>query len=593
MKPGTKVDCAIAAIVLPACLCQVGIGARFSDAGEQIGLALPVSTVVLAVAICLTVVRHRPRGVPFITLGQAAFLSLVWVGLLGMTRSTFPSAVKELVQLGETIVASALLFRLLVRRGSAEGVQIAFALGCALALCLGGTGLAGARGIGLSSTKLAAFVVMSWPFLVLSIANLSSVASGAALLAAGGLVGVCFQSGLMLIVWAVVALASLRWLKGRYRGEGVACIALALILSAAPLLHEKSPWNALQPRFGDGHDKRLVIEAKAALRAPRYLPLGGGLGRYRSAINYLKQYGSDVPHPEDERVPRDGNCQYLVTLVEAGLPAAVALVAMLIGGALIPAMYRDSSAAADPVSWAASASLLAAAACAMFCVLLSRGTGIWVGALLGLSACHDRIPGTGTRLRRLAIPFAAVWLGTAALLASGDGAALDPVVSHANVKMRELLFRETEGGVGRDTVLILDDPIDSFGDIALQVEAEACASRTKPFIVIPANDASGDHALAVPHKSGKSKGSASYAVDVPEDGSYLLFARVHWKDGCANSVRFQAGGETTTFASEIFRRWHVLTAKRAIRLEAGSLEVVAHNLEDGVWIDYWGLRRAE
>jgi hypothetical protein len=45
------------------------------------------------------------------------------------------------------------------------------------------------------------------------------------------------------------------------------------------------------------------------------------------------------------------------------------------------------------------------------------------------------------------------------------------------------------------------------------------------------------------------------------------------------------------FASELFGQWHVLDAKRPMALDKGPLKVEVRNLEDGIRVDYWGLRR--
>jgi hypothetical protein len=70
-----------------------------------------------------------------------------------------------------------------------------------------------------------------------------------------------------------------------------------------------------------------------------------------------------------------------------------------------------------------------------------------------------------------------------------------------------------------------------------------------------------------------------------------LVARVRWSDGCANSFGFRAGEHLATLSSERYHEWHELTSKLPWDLPAGPLDVDLLNLETGVALDWWELRR--
>jgi len=239
-------------------------------------------------------------------------------------------------------------------------------------------------------------------------------------------------------------------------------------------------------------------------------PLGAGLGRYKTTINQLRLLDTHVPHPDDRKVPTDGNCQYLVTMVEAGPAAALALVALFVGSAL--SVRRREGDGVWPLS------LVSCCLAGLFCVILSRGTGVWVGALLGIAGHGAPAP----------VPRAA-WQ-RAALVAAVAGTCLVVALCGAPAKPR---------------VVVLDDGMgDGSRAGVIRVEAEDCSVVEPPFAVASVDDASGSRALVLPDETAKGEGKATYSVDIAAAGTYVLSARVLWQDGCGNSVRFEVGRES-------------------------------------------------
>ena len=576
----------LAVIVLAAAFCQVGIGARFSPSGEQVGLAVPVATLVLSLAVVACLLLDRDLSPPELMWSQALFATLACVGLLGMTRAHAKASAKELVQLAEIVVVSPFLFRRLMRDCGKNALQLAFAaLGCAV-LALGTVGFTRSPVLDLSQAKCAAFSVMAWPFTFAAALSWPKRWRCGVPFACSALAGWTFARAPMLLAWlAVLLLAGLR-LGRPARRLAFACAVLTAAVSLVPRAGRPGAWLSLHPRFDAEHPKRLWIEAGAAVDAPRVYPFGGGLGRYKPTINHLKQrHPERIPHPHDEKVPRDGNCQYVVTAVEAGVPATLALLALL-GSAVVAAGRKEEEDGRERWAAALQASLLGAALSGLFCVTLSRGTGIWVGALVGLAGTPS-LP-TKQRVLRLLVPGCAA-LGFAAVMGVVNTSADSDGVTPANAWGRRLLSPGGDGPVR--IVVVADDLATADGPDTIRIEGESCSQLMEPFVVIPANDASAGLCLAIPNDAGKGVGTVQYDVEVREAGEYRFSAQVFWGDGCSNSLRIEAGGQPALLSSEVFRKWHTLTSKRTFRLPAGRTTLSVHNVENGIRLDYWDLKR--
>jgi hypothetical protein len=582
---------ALVVIVLAGALCQVGVGARFTETGEQTGLALPVSSIVLGIAFLLCVLAEFPVIVPTLALPQALFLAAVAIGLLGLPRIGAATGIKEMIQIAEMTLVASYLFERVARAGHKQIVARALGGLCLLLLLLGSTGLRQHSLIALSAAKCAALVVVSTPFLFLMLRNSTDKTRLAVVLVAGTCVGIGFQHGGMILLWCAVAtLCSLRF-DGVSTKWLVLCLLMTGLASLVPFAHPVNPWRALHPRYDAEHLSRPVIEAIAAAKAPRYFPLGGGPGQYKRTINELKQYQSHVPHPNDRTIPRDGNNQYLLTAVESGVPAALMLLILLAGGAFLPAFGRGSLA---PPDFARSVAFLGALLAGGFCVLLSRGSCIWMGALLGLANAARPLPSGLSRRARLALPVLAVGAALTTMFLFNRQQTAYGGVSTANRWVRRRVFGETGlESLGLRVIPLRDDmeaePV--AGDV-IHVEAETFASTSRPFTTVSDNDASGHRALAIPQGKGKGEGATVYEVEIPSDGFYVLYARVYWQDGCSNSLLFETPADQRMLASDTFLRWHTLEARKPLLLRKGSAKIQICNVEDGVRLDAWGLRRA-
>ena len=591
-----NVDRILAVAALLAAFSQVGLGARFSPSGEQQGAALPVSSAILAAVLLVLVVRMRGRVVPLLSRWQTAFMVLVSTGILGLSRPQAQGGIKELVQLAEFVVVAPWVFKTLAESISRDFLRSVMGWAGFALLLLGITPLPACGVMRLSAVKYAAFVLLAWPAMLAVLRNTGGKVRFAVLAASGLLVGVTFGHGGLLLAWLVVtALALSRRFRLLSVPESALCAIPAVALSLMPVFHAVSPWQALNPHFDGQHLKRSAIEVRAAWQAPVKYPLGGGLGRYKPTINQLRQYGARVPHPDDRKVPTDGNCQYLATLVEAGFAAAVALLALFLGSArtalkTVPPGEKERA----PKPAVDALSLVGCILASLFCVTMSRGTGLWVGAFLGLA-------GYGAH----PVPARKAWLRAAAVGTTGGVTVLlmlacnprpDPHTgeSRLNVVVRRLLTGTAAKPGAKPRVIVLEDSTGAGHPAGtIRVEAEDGATVVAPFVVVPANDASGNRALMLPDDAAKGDGQAAYSINVPVGGAYVVFARVLWKDGCGNSVRFDLGSATCVLADDVFGEWHTLRGKRRIELPAGPVSVVIRGLENGISVDYWGLLRVD
>jgi hypothetical protein len=550
------------ALAVFAPLCQWAVGAKYGPTGQQLTAGLPLPTLALLAAIACLVLAGEWR-LPFLAWPQLLFLGLVSMGLFGLSRQEWRTGIKELVQVVEIAVLAPFAFRALRRRLGLRALTGAFALAFGALLALRFLPWS----FGLSARKTGLLLVLGFPFALVALRRVPG-APARFLLAgsAGALLGLSLDHG-GLVLGAVLAGLVLAWASDRREVVGLALAGLVLGSVLTPFA---APWSALRPHRDDTHLRRGTIELLATIRAPRQYPLGAGLGCYQPAVGRLRTEIAEQPSPQDNRVPQDGNCQYAVLLVEAGIPGLLGI-ALFLGLGLYLSLRRPVAAAGsadDHAERVALTSALAGAACgAGFGLLLSRGVGIWVGGLVGLATVSERAT-TARRVRRL------VWCGGALLGIGLLAFGLNGPVREAGAPSRlNRRLASPTAAVSPLRVAVLPDPAaDATDSRVCRIEAEAATEIEQPFANVALGDASGGRGLAIPDHGGKGKGYARFTVPVPESGTYVLYARVYWEDGCSNSVRFVVGGHD------------------GITLASGNVQVEIQNLEDGIRIDYWGLR---
>lgn len=100
---------------------------------------------------------------------------------------------------------------------------------------------------------------------------------------------------------------------------------------------------------------------------------------------------------------------------------------------------------------------------------------------------------------------------------------------------------------------------------------------------------SGSGYLDIPWDKNKSKGvgSASYTINVKTPGTYYLWARTFWANGCGNSIAISVnGGSPITLGEDgTYDKWHWVGGIARVNLKAGANTFKIHNRETGVRVD--------
>jgi GNAT superfamily N-acetyltransferase len=573
-------DLALAAVLLAAIL-PWAPGATFSHTGEQLSLGIPIATVLLLAGLALRLLLSASRPLPFLPYPIMAFVIAIACGQFGTGMADLKTTLKELIQLGEISLLAVWLAQIGTRwrvratfRNVLTAVEVALLV---LAVC-GGLSL-----LGLSDAKWSAFVVLAAPFAVVAVGRCCPWLG----IVLGGLAGLAFPHPGFLLLWCLVVAVACVVLGRRHLPI---LVAIPIALSIACLPSRSHIWNRLDPHYDATHLRRSMIEVQEAVDCPYYAPLGAGLGQYKKAINQLRAYGEPEPHPDDSKVPKDGNSQYLALLVESGVLGAGAFLYLLVL-AFLTACRRDPRDLPDEKSdrMAVALAIMGLAGASIFSLTLSRGIGIWAGMLVGLAF----EPGCQIGARRRLVRILLCWglVGLLLLLSLFVNAGDNQWPSRANRLVASLYSNTPAIRQGPRVVVLPDEYGGQTGDV-FTVEAESALEVMPPFVVVRTAGASGDEALAIPEGRGKGIGRATLSVDVPKAGQYVFFARVQWADGCGNSIAFSYADQEIRLSDELYHEWHQVEGRVPVELPAGTVTFQAVNLEDGVMVDYIGLRPA-
>ncbi len=566
----SRISSSLTALVLAGSVIQI-----------KVGPGIPVSALILLLCSVWFIFRYKRFPFPVIHWSQALFISAWGLGLWGACAR--PEALKETVQLCGIMLVSPWLFRNLKYEAGEKQLADVFSRAGLLVLALYVFQVYAYPPSNLSAAKTAAFCVIAFPFVLKTAASLRNKTQWAVFSAGGVLLGCTAHHGWVLIGLLLSALLLLPILKHLNRPALAAGCVLMIVCSFFPVFRGTGALGTLSP-FYKGVLKRTVIELKTSSLAPRYLPFGSGPGEYLKGINRLRTYTVDVPHPEDQKVPEDGNCQYSLTLVESGAPASLFLMIMIPFAGAVVYLRKRNREETPPEEMVFACAVIAAGFAGCFSVILSRGIGIWVGALIGL------LYSGRTRLFSIFVPVVFLSAGFLGLYLCNDG---EKHISEINILFRKAVFgdfRETERD-NEDELEIIDLESLTEQKTEIRVEAESCVRITDPLLIVPANEVSGGKILRIPVKAQKGKGFAVYQFDIPEDGTYTLQADVLWRDGCSNSLKFEISDEVRLIASDTFKRWHTLNARKPLHLYKGRIRAVVYNIETGISLDFFTLER--
>ena len=106
-------------------------------------------------------------------------------------------------------------------------------------------------------------------------------------------------------------------------------------------------------------------------------------------------------------------------------------------------------------------------------------------------------------------------------------------------------------------------------------------------------DSSGGQYLEIPEGVGKPpdvNGDATLEFSLEKAGTYVLWCRVWWLDGCGNSIGIAIdGGKDFTFGQDAtYKKWHWVKSPprlEQLTLPAGKHTLKLMNREDGIAID--------
>ena len=141
------------------------------------------------------------------------------------------------------------------------------------------------------------------------------------------------------------------------------------------------------------------------------------------------------------------------------------------------------------------------------------------------------------------------------------------------------------------------------GGAALADNAKVCFEAEKPVsiesplkkVTGKPGKISGGGYLEIPWDENKTKGigHATYSINAPKAGTYYLWARTFWANGCGNSVKAGVGtnkddakllGEDGTYDA-----WHWVGGRGRVTLKAGKNTFTMYNSETGVQVDQFFL----
>jgi hypothetical protein len=127
-------------------------------------------------------------------------------------------------------------------------------------------------------------------------------------------------------------------------------------------------------------------------------------------------------------------------------------------------------------------------------------------------------------------------------------------------------------------------------------DAEVATSMETPLKkVMPgaSKQYSGNGFLEIPWDKNESKGigQAGYRVNVKTAGTYTLWARTYWLNGCGNSIAVSVNDGPLAVLGEdgTYDKWHWVGGKARVRLKAGVNILVLKNRETGVRVDQFFL----
>jgi hypothetical protein len=336
----------------------------------------------------------------------------------------------------------------------------------------------------------------------------------------------CFHLPSFLLCCTAALGSGLLFPARRVRSAVFAGLATGILAAAAIPSQRSALVRSIANTDSAGHARRHTLERIAAFRAIRARPLvGRGPGTYQSTVSSA-EFRKGLDETRENVVETGSQPGYLVLAVEYGIPGALLLIALLIHALWVGHLFRSGHAhdnsEGTPVRQAATYGLAVLLVGGFFTPLLVRGTGALMAILTGtaLAASPNQ-----KAVRGVSLPSPPLWFQAVSAASLLLCAAL--LASHFAPAPRPALTAETPPVAGQSR---------------FDFEAEALAPLPECWHVVPAPQASGGMALAVPDMDNSELNGAAGVharFDLLEAATYESWFRVLWKHGCANSVLVQ------------------------------------------------------
>lgn len=141
------------------------------------------------------------------------------------------------------------------------------------------------------------------------------------------------------------------------------------------------------------------------------------------------------------------------------------------------------------------------------------------------------------------------------------------------------------------SALALLSPVAFAANAKVCFEAENAVKVESPLKKVSGKGAtvSGGGYLEIPWDQNKTKGigEATYKFNVKTAGTYYVWARTFWQNGCGNSVEVKVNGGDGKILGEdgTYNAWHWVGGRARVALKAGQNTLTLKNRETGVQVD--------
>ena len=514
---------------------------------------VPLAEIIAGVAFLLLLLQHVRKREPANGTTLLALLVCTWAAS-GLVHGHGTLVLKEIAQIIGVFLVGVTVFRAAWRMRP-------FALPAAAA-----TGWAGCMLIGLYQRIFSEDLVQgslgNRPMFSLALAAMAPLVLGVLAQNAGSLTRRYFAAFILLATpftltflpgLILFMLGSVAWLIlcADRSWQRIAACCFILGMSLGVFLNRDNLSRSVALHDRNNMTRRWVLEIRAASRAISAKPITGyGPGTYQAVVSSGK-FRAFLPPTAENKVERGTQCGYLVLAVEYGLPAAVLVLLALLAGVL-----RAWQAGPVGMSHPLAISLMLLAAGMLFTPLLVQAAGMLISLTLGcalaasVKAEDPTFPVAGWSPAPIR---SCVWFQSSIpLLARGAAPAAPPALPSRPGSPTPIT------GHKNGSILFPENA----NVILFEAESAARVKQLAPDLTIDQDEqASGSKTLKVTNafkKSSVSQDILAYPLTISKPGTYKLWVRAWWEDGCGNSIAASVGQSAPALVGNdgTYRVWH-------------------------------------